>query len=143
MNTNGTDRSSASSFPELYFNETKSSGGSKALQHKTFSLMLITPNIGLIAPKDTNVSATVRTISGSSVDGIEVDFVDQGYSPVTVGQPNYFINPRLVGSRVNETNYNSALPQNRSMVLELLETLDPNISPMIDLDRVSAILTSK
>ena len=110
MNTNGTDRSSASSFPELYFNETKSSGGSKATATQNIQFEAITPNIGLIAPKDTNVSATVRTISGSSVDGIEVDFVDQGYSPVTVGQPNYFINP--------------------------------NISPMIDLDRVSAILTS-
>ena len=47
---------------------------------------------------------------------------------------NVFSNPRMVCSEINETNRLSELPLNRSVTLNItLQTNDPNISPVVDL----------
>ena len=49
----------------------------------------------------------------------------------------------MIASKVNEDRQLSDLPGNKSMTFEvLLNSSNPNVSPVIDLDRVSAVLTT-
>jgi len=49
----------------------------------------------------------------------------------------------MIASKVNEDRQLSDLPGNKSMTFEvLMNSSNPNVSPVIDLDRVSAILTT-
>ena len=85
----------------------------------------------------------MRTISATSIDGSESSFVDQGFVDLDLNDMNHFETPRMVASKVNEDRQLSDLPGNKSMTLEfLMITNDDNVSPAIDLDRVSTILTT-
>ena len=53
---------------------------------------ILTPQIQHVTVENTNISAQVRTISGSSISGNEIPFIDQGFEEISV-QPNYFSNP--------------------------------------------------
>ena len=58
---------------------------------------------------------------------------------------NYLNSPRIIASRVNETNNSSitVLPGDRSFNMTLnLGSSDSRVSPIIDTERISAILTS-
>ena len=62
---------------------------------------------------------------------------------VTLDAMNHFETPRMVASKVNEDRQLTDLPGNKSMTFEFAMTsVDDNVSPAIDLDRVSAILTT-
>jgi len=62
---------------------------------------------------------------------------------VTLDDMNHFETPRMVASKVNEDRQLDDLPGNKSMTFEFAMTsVDDNVSPAIDLDRVSAILTT-
>jgi len=51
--------------------------------------------------------------------------------------------PRMIASRINETTSLPNLPDNKSFTLNLsLESDNPAVSPIIDLDRVAMIFTS-
>ena len=62
---------------------------------------------------------------------------------VTLDDMNHFETPRMVASKINEDRQLDDLPGNKSMTFEFAMTsVDDNVSPAIDLDRVSAILTT-
>lgn len=147
-----TDRSSlnVNSFPELYFSSSKSCGsydtvplvGSrrspKATQNIPFNA--IRPNIQLMLPSGTSVSARARTFSGSTPDSSLTAFLDQGFESVALNETNYFDSPRIVASKVNETAYLSNFPGSKSFTLEIdMTTNNTLVSPVIDLDRVNLI----
>jgi hypothetical protein len=91
----------------------------------------------------TNVTGTVRTVSGTSVAGQEFSFVDQGFSDISLNTNNYFESPRLICSKVNEDERLDSLPGNKSLTVNLtLSTTNSDISPVIDLDRASMIFVS-
>ena len=57
----------------------------------------VIPQFSVLTPSDgTTISAQVRTVSGTSAGGGEVPFIDQGYEPVTINEPNKLSSPRLV-----------------------------------------------
>ena len=96
-----------------------------------------------MTPPGTNIGARVRTISATSVDGTEQSFVDQGFQAVSVTGQTHFETPRMVASKANEDRQLSELPGNKSLTLETLMTSNSsNVSPVIDLDRVSTVLTT-
>lgn len=153
-NTFGTkDRSSSTGTNPLYFNITKFGGsyvnnrllinsvvGPKATQN--ILMTSIRPNIQSLLPAKTSVSARIRTITGTSVSGNETSFVDRGFIDVSLNTTNFFENPRLIASKINENSFLNALPGKKSFTLELkLSTSDNKVSPMIDLDRVNIITT--
>ena len=150
MSANGFDRSNQDSFPKLFMNETKSSGGSKikATQNMPFEAMV--PSVQNVTLPGTSISATVRTTSGSNLgDGsgatLPVPFNNDGVQEVTLNSTNYFTSPRCIASRVNETNSSvlSQLPGERSMNMTLsLTSNDSRLSPIIDTQRLSTILIS-
>ena len=143
-------RSTAESFPILYVNDTKSTGGFniKATQNMPFEL--ISPQVHNITVAGTKVSAQMRTVSGTSLDdgagkGIDLPFTDKGFETITLNKTNYMNTPRCIASRINETS-NSIIQQfsgDRSFNMRLnLESNDPRVSPIIDTQRANVILTS-
>ena len=143
MSENGIDRSVGTSFPKLHLNETKSTGGSRIKATENLQYEIITPIVENITPQGTNIDARIRTISGTSINGTETSYVDEGFESISLRGANYLTSPRLIASRVNETNLLSTLQGNKSFTLALnLTSANSALSPVIDLDRVAMILTS-
>jgi hypothetical protein len=143
MSSNGIDRSVGTSLPVLYFNNTKSTGGEKIKSTENIQYEIITPIVENITPTGTNVAASIRTISGTSINGSETSFIDLGFKNISLRESNYLNSPRLIASRINETNSLPQFPGNRSFTLALnLTSTNPALSPVIDLHRVAMIFTS-
>ena len=150
MGANGIGRSSSESFPQLKIKETKSGGGDKIRATQNMQFDLIKPLIQNTTVQGTNLSAEIKTVSGTSVNngsgqGIDTPFVVQESESVAINQSNYMTSPRLIASRVNETNNDSitVLPGDRSFNMTLnLDTLDSRLSPTVDMERMSALLIS-
>jgi len=137
------DRSVGSVFPKLYANESKSLGGPFINATQNIQYEIARPNIQTLAIQGTNISANVRTVSGTSVDGNENSFEDKGFQQISLTSNNYFDSPRLICSRVNETERLTTLPGNKSLVVNLtLESSNGFLSPAVDLDRASMIFVS-
>jgi hypothetical protein len=140
----GTNRSaSGGGFPSLYFNSSKTGGEDNVTASQNIQYEVLTPNIQTLTPKGTTINSRVRSITARSVSGIETSFEDEGYSSIVLNESNYFDSPRMISSKVNESSKLSALPGSKSMNIQCdLDSSDSNISPIIDIDRISAILTT-
>jgi hypothetical protein len=137
------NRTGASLYPALYFNTTKSGGGNNIHATQNMQYELLTPLIETFIPNNTNITAQVRTISGKSISGNENSFEDRGFSSITLQEYNYFDTPRIVASKINETNHLQDIPGNKSInILTRLSSNDSRISPCIDTSRISVITTS-
>jgi hypothetical protein len=96
----------------------------------------------MVLPK-TNLKGEIKTITGTSVSGNEESFVEKEYIPLNLNEETYFDSPRIVASKVNESQQLDTLIGNKSMSINLnLSTAEPSLSPVIDLDRVGLILVS-
>lgn len=140
------DRSVGTSFPKLFINDTKLTGGNKITATQNIQFEIARPLIQALTLNGTDVSARVRTVSGTSVDGLESSFLDQGYEEIDLNKNNYFDSPRLICSKENESQFlatSSDFFGNKSLTLNLfLETTNRYISPVIDLDRASMIFVT-
>ena len=150
MATAGVARTTGESFPILYFDQTKSTGGFGAKATQNMQYEIITPQIQNLTLPGTNINATMRSISGTSLndgsaDGTDLPFVVQDREALTLNNSNYLTSPRIIASRVNETNAASLqdLPGERSLNISLELTTDSEfLSPVIDSQRLSAIFTT-
>jgi Domain of unknown function (DUF4815) len=128
---------------DLYFNETSQIGEPGAIITNNIQFEAITPNISYILPGKTNMNCRIRTFSGTSVSGDEKSFVDYGFVSIPFDTTTYFDSPKLICSDINEQRFITESPGNKSFTMEfLMNTSDSRVSPVIDLIRVSAILTS-
>ena len=142
MNTDGEDRSGGTK-PDRFFSSTKRGGGLNVIATQNIQFETITPNVTTMTPPGTTIGSRIRTISATSIDGSEQSFVDQGFEPIALNNQTHFETPRMVASKVNENRQLSDLPGNKSLTFEVLMTSNnPNVSPVIDLDRVSTVLTT-
>ena len=99
--------------------------------------------VEFLTPVDTQLSGRIRTVTGTSANGTEVSFADEGFSDIALNGVNYFDSPRLIASKINEQNNLTALPGSKSFTTELLLTSnDQFVSPMIDTDRFGLITTT-
>jgi hypothetical protein len=143
MSTNGTDRSFDNGYPVLYANQTKSAGGYNIRATQNMPFEIITPLVQNLTIQGTSISAEVRTITGQSLSGNEIPFTDIGFEPITINSPNYLDSVRIIASKVNEDNKLFNLSGNKSMNMRLtLGTTDTRLSPVLDTQRISTILTS-
>lgn len=144
MNTNGEDRSvDSSGKPVLGFTNSKYAGGDSVKSTQNIVFSSITPNIQYLSPKDTQVTATVRTISATSPSGNEVSFSDRGFDFISPNKMNNFDTLRMIASRENEINNLVAIPGSKSFNMRLsLTSNDSRVSPVIDLHRASCTFTS-
>ncbi len=143
MSSNGTDRTVGTGYPNLYFNQTKSAGGYSIKATQNMPYEIITPIVQNLTVRGTALNAELRTVTGSSISGNEIPFIDNGFETISVNKPNYLDSARIVCSKINETERLSNLPGNKSLNMRLLlNTTDSRVSPVIDTQRISAILTS-
>ncbi len=143
MGSSGVGRSTGESFPILYMGDTKSVGGSNIKATQNIPFEILTPQIQHMSVKGTNIDGELRTISGSSISGSEIPYIDQGFESISISRPNYFATPRIIASKVNEDAKLSTLPGNKSMTMRLnFGTTDSRVSPVIDTQRMSVIYTS-
>ena len=136
------------SYPVLYANATKSTGGYKIRATQNMPFEVISPMVHNITVPGTSVSAEMRTVSGTSLNngkgqGSDIPFADKGWESVTLNKNNYMDTPRLIASGVNENYLVGDFSGNRSFNMRLnLESNDSRISPIIDTQRLNVILTS-
>ena len=119
---------------QVSFVKEQNIGGDSIFASQNYQFDRVIPQFNVLTPSDnTTLEAQVRTVSGTSAGGGEVPFIDQGYEPISLNQPNRLDSPRLVCSRINETTRLTDLPLNRSFTLGVrMETTDPNLSPVLD-----------
>ena len=121
------------------FTSSKFGGGSEvyATRNKNFSEIVF--NNGFIRSyANTNVSALVRTVTGTSPNGSEISFDDKGYVISDLNGPNKFTTIRSVLSNPNEIEYLNATEfvGNKSLSLDInVSTTDDKVSPVINLNR--------
>ena len=139
----GTVRDGTNSFRKLKISDTEISGGFKSKATQNIQFEAVTPLVEFLTPRDTALGGRVRTVSGTSVDGSETSFQDQGFENVTLNGVNYFNTPRIISSKINEQNQLTSLPGSKSFTMELvMSSQDQNVSPVIDIDRLAVITTT-
>ena len=126
----------ADNIPALSFESEGFFGGSNATGTRNIQYDAIIPSYNVFTPSAiTAATASVRTVSGTSVDGTETSFIDQGFAPVQLNTLNTFTTPRLVCSKVNETTYLTNIERNKSFTTAItLASGHENVSPIIFTD---------
>jgi len=139
----GTARNTDVGFPQLFLSQSKSTGGKTIRATQNMPFELITPNVHNMTVPGTTISAEIRTTTSKSFSGAEVPFSDAGFSDIIINQKNYFDSPRMIASKVNEDANLTTMPGSKSMNMRMfLNTVDTRVTPVIDTQRVSAVLTS-
>ena len=140
---NGITRDGNGGSKKLKFSDTESLGGELVRATQNIQFEAITPMVEFMTPPDTNITGQVRTVSGTSASGTETSFQDQGFESISLKGVTYFETPRIISSKINEDNQLTSLPGSKSFTTEfVLTSKDTNVSPMIDLDRLSVITTT-
>ena len=137
---NGKNRSADSATePQLSFNSEAFVGGSNVRASENILYSALVPRYDVLTPTGvtgarTNVSASIRTVTGTSVGGNEVPFIDEGFQNVQLNTYNSLDTVQMVTSKINETQYLQGLPNGKSFSTILnLSSNDENISPIITL----------
>ena len=140
---NGITRDGTGGTKKLKFSDTESLGGELVRATQNIQFEAVTPLVEFMTPSDTNITGQIRTVSGTSASGTESSFADQGFEPVSLTGVTYFETPRIIASKINEDTHTTSLPGSKSFTTEyVLTSKDTNVSPMIDLDRLSIITTT-
>lgn len=125
------------------FSQTKTAGGSNVYSTKNKQFSEIEFNNDFISTfNNTQATASIRSITSTSVDGSEVSFVDKGFETIGINTTNVFDTPRMVASKINESTYlnSTNFIGNKSFTVEFnLNTSDSNVSPIINLNQNYAI----
>jgi hypothetical protein len=114
-----------------------------ATQNVQYNLLI--PQVERMLLPKTDITARINTISGTSInDGqtlSQASFSNDGvFNDVILGTDNYLDSPQLICSNINESNELSGA---KSFRMDLtLSSLETNVSPVIDTDRLSATLVS-
>jgi len=119
---------------------TKAGGGDQVKASQNIPFEIIDPRLNTITPSGTDVTARIKTTSGTSMSGNEASFTDKGYENVALNKMNYLDDPRIVASKVNEY---GILNSEKSFGLELtLSTRSEHVSPVVDLETANIVLIS-
>ena len=87
---------------------------------------------------DTNVNYSIKTITGTSINGTEAPYIaDSSFNGVVINDTNYFPTPRMVASQQNES---SLLAGNKSVTLQCsMSTNNASLTPVLDTTRMSLV----
>ena len=116
-----------------FFSKDKFGGGVKGRATKNIMFDAITPSVSHSLPPGTDINASVRTITATSVSGGENSFVDTGFTNLSLVNETVFTETRMVASVANEEAQLSQLPGNKSFMLQVsMNTNNEDLSPVID-----------
>ena len=125
----------------LNFTSDLTAGGDNIRASQNVQFDTVIPYVNSVVPDGTSISSNLRTVSGTSAGGSESSFIDQGFEDVSLNEPNELGTPRMVCSRVNETDKLTSLPRNKSLTLGIrMSTNDTNLSPVIDLSEAASFV---
>ena len=101
----------------------------------------IKPLVSVLELPTTSINAVLKTTSATSPSGSETSFTTETTASTIQLNENFaFDNTRMVASDVNETN---ELAGAKSFLLDLtFNTISDNLSPVLDIDRMSIITTA-
>jgi hypothetical protein len=144
-----TDRSeNQTSLPPLYLTETGNNYPSHSV-HATRNLQYeaLTPQVAMSNPPSCSVTGRIKTVSATSVSGTEPAYIEQEYENIQLNETNFLDTPRMIASRQNEQRHlknNEGISGEKSfdLLLALSRGGSSKLSPVIDITRVSCILTS-
>ena len=126
--------------PQLSFNADIHGGGAHVHASKNIQYDTITPVFDITVPGPTDTAnLSVRSVSGTSIDGEEASFVDQGFESYVLNQPTKLSSTRIVASEANENARLTNLFRNRSLTARVVMNNGGNFhsSPMICLDTMA------
>lgn len=113
-------------------------GGTVVLTTNNIAYTTIQPIVQQQSFSDTSISHFIRTTSSKSINGSESPYILSSLFPIEVNQNNKLTNLQLVGNTSTETTFNGS---NKSVKLHSrFITSNENISPVIDIARLSLIL---
>ena len=124
-------------YPALAFNSNNSGGGDNVYATENILYTGLRPTYDIETPSSsTFVNGRVRTVSGSSVaSNSQVSFVDKGYQTIQLNTYNPLTDPRLICSEVNQDEYLTGLPRNKSFTTAItFNTSNKNVSPILNLN---------
>ena len=126
----------------ICFTNERAFGGVNVAASQNHQFSTFSPQLNVITPgKSTRVGTNVRTISGTSAGGNEISFLNQGFEPTALNETTFFPTPRLIASKVNESEYLTELPKNKSLTLNVnMSSTDSNLSPVLDTKNAIFIL---
>ena len=132
----------ASGKNQLNFINEKAVGGNRVGISQNHQYSSASAKFNVITPgKGTRASASYRTVSGTSANGSEVSFLDQGFEPTILNETTFFPTPRMAASLVNEVERLDSLPRNASLTLKVdMTSNDPNLSPVLDAQNATFVL---
>ena len=132
------DRSVGTSFPKLFLNRSKATGGNNVKASKNIPFEIIKPSIHNVTVEGTSLSGQIRTVTTQSISGNEIPYVNAGFEDVVLNTNNFLDSPRAVFSKVNEDRKLNTIEGNKSMQMRLfLGTTNTKLSPQIELQRCS------
>jgi len=141
--TQNVSRAVDQGYAKLFINDTKSAGGYNARATQNMPFEVITPMVQNLGVPGTTLEGEIRTVTSKSISGNEIPWVDVGYETIALNQTNYLDTARMIASKVNADNKLTTLPGNKSFSMRLLlGTTDSRVTPVIDGQRLSAVLTS-
>ncbi len=121
------------------------SGGITGIATQNLQYEIIVPSLQTMILPNTEINARINTVTGTSInDGVQLSqnsFVNNGlFQDVVLGDDNYFDEPQMICSKVNE---DAELAGAKSFRMDVsLTSTKSNITPVIDTDRMSATLVS-
>ena len=136
--SNGVNRNvDATGKPQLSFDSLGFFGGDKAHATRNIQFDSILLDYNIRTPSSvTGATGSIRTVSGTSIGGNEASFIDQGYEPIQLSTLNKLTTPRLVCSKVNETEYLDNIERNKSFTTAItFSTGNENVSPILYTDQ--------
>jgi len=138
---------SAAELPTVTNTYTPKSNTTSSPRFKSnFKYDLIKPIIQTIELPNTDIAAQVRGLSGTSQDSNRVPGIkDQNYNYFVPNQNIEFSSPKMMATNTNERIFNTSgtALDKKSLVIKLnLTSTMANISPVVDTQRMSAILVS-
>ena len=123
-------------------NATGRGGGSNIVVQENYMYSIMHPIFNTLRLPNTNLNFAAKTTTGQSVAGSETAWQkDSSYNAVTVNVDTKFDNLKIVGSAENET---ASISGQRSLAFRAsMQTTNARVSPVIDLQRLSAILLNR
>ena len=124
----------------LCFTDEKAAGGDAVRISQNHQYTSFEPQVVFITPgATTDVVTSIRTISGTSANGTEISYVDQGFVDISLSETVFFDTPRLIASTINEDKL-TFFPKQKSLALNIAMTSDDeNLSPAVDLKNATFI----
>lgn len=115
-------------------------GGGSVTAASNILYDVLQPHVQMQNFSDTTCDFFIKTTSGKSVDGSESPYeLSSQFVPAIPNDNNYFYNPQVVASSVNQDAFVSA----KTLAIQAnLTTSNDALSPIIDTHRISAITIS-